>query len=57
MDLEAQIRDAVLQELDRQAAESGLTCDRARDGRVRVNGEIDLEALSAVIAGALAGGP
>jgi hypothetical protein len=58
MDLEAQVRDAILTELTRQAEESGaLTLTPADDGAVTLNGRLDLETLAMAIVGAVAGGP
>jgi hypothetical protein len=57
MDLEAQVRDAVLEELARQAEAGGLTVERGAEGVVTLNGRLDLETLAMAIVGAVAGGP
>ena len=56
--MEDQIRDAILTELRRQSEdpECNLKFSQA-DSRLAVNGEIDLDALTFVIVGSLAGGP
>lgn len=56
--LEDQIREAILTELGRQSEDPGcnLRVDAA-DGRLTVNGDVDLDALVFVIVGSLAGGP
>ncbi|MFC0339375.1 hypothetical protein [Paracoccus niistensis] len=56
--MEDQIRDAILTELRRQSEdpECNLKVSQA-DSRLTVNGEIDLDALTFVIVGSLAGGP
>jgi hypothetical protein len=57
MDLEAQVVAAAVAELQRQAAEGDLTMAEVGPGRLRLDGEVDLEALAAALAGAVAGGP
>ena len=57
MDLEAQVRDAVLDELTRQAEAGGLTVEQGAEGAVTLNGRLDLETLAMAIVGAVAGGP
>lgn len=56
--MEDQVREAILTELKRQSAEGEL---RLRDGagadEVQVEGTIDVEALTFVVVGSLAGGP
>lgn len=55
--MEDQIREAILTELRRQSQDGELEFERAASDRVRVKGEIDLDALTLVIVGSLAGGP
>ena len=58
MDLQAQIVDVVRLELARQSAGAGAPLTFSEDeGRARVNGSLDLEALAMAISGAVAGGP
>ena len=59
MDMEEQVREAIQAELARQADASrgGLVARPAGDGRLRIEGEVDLEALAMVVVGSLAGGP
>jgi len=57
MDMEAQVREAILDELTRQAEAGGLKVDKAEGGAVTVNGRVDLETLAMAIVGAVAGGP
>ncbi len=57
MDLEAQVREAIMQELRRQAEEGRVTVTGPTDGAVRVEGSVDLEALSLVVVASVAGGP
>ena len=55
--LEEQLREAIIGELKRQAA-NGPDVLRVQDGgELAVSGKIDLDALVMVIAGAVAGGP
>lgn len=56
--MEDQIRDAILTELRRQSEdpECNLQFSQA-DSRLAVNGKIELDALTFVIVGSLAGGP
>ena len=58
MDMEAQVRDAIRSELERQAeaAEGGLSLAQSPDG-LRISGQVDLEALAMAVVGAVAGGP
>lgn len=56
--LEAKAITAVIDELERQAAESPSKLKVHRDGdRVAVDGEIDVDALVMVVVGSMAGGP
>ena len=59
MDMEQQVRDAIVAELERQLAaeERGLKVEAAEAGVLRVHGPVDLEELSMVVVGAVAGGP
>ena len=55
--LEEQLREAIIGELKRQAA-NGPDVLRVQDGgELAVSGKIDLDALVMVIAGSVAGGP
>ncbi|MEZ2128839.1 MULTISPECIES: hypothetical protein [unclassified Sinorhizobium] len=56
--LEAKAISAVIEELERQAAErpQNLKVRRTADG-IEVNGEIDVDALVMVVVGSMAGGP
>jgi hypothetical protein len=56
--LEAKAVTAVIEELERQAAEnpSKLKVERKKDA-ISVNGEIDVDALVMVVVGSMAGGP
>lgn len=57
MDMEQQVREAIVQELRRQSENDGgpEVEDEART--FTVNGPIDLDALSMAVVGAVAGGP
>ena len=57
MDMEEQVRDALLAELKRQSDASGLSVTPEGEGAARVEGRIDLEALAMAVVGAVAGGP
>ena len=57
MDMEAQVREAILDELTRQAEAGGLTVQPGEEGAVTINGRVDLETLAMAIVGAVAGGP
>ena len=57
MDMEAKVRDAIVDELKRQAADGrGLTVEPG-EGAAEVQGRVDLEALAMAVVGAVAGGP
>ncbi|MFN3667880.1 MAG: hypothetical protein ACK4VY_01075 [Brevundimonas sp.] len=58
MDLQAQIIDAIRDELKRQASDSDskLTI-KDEAGSIELNGRVDLEGLAMAISGAVAGGP
>ena len=59
MDIQDQVREAVVAELGRQAeaSEGRLQATPGADGRLRINGEVDLDALAMAVVGSLAGGP
>ncbi|HEX8660251.1 MAG TPA: hypothetical protein VF686_00180 [Brevundimonas sp.] len=58
MDLQAQIVEAIRLELARQSGGAGAALNFSDDeGRAKVNGSLDLEALAMAISGAVAGGP
>jgi len=59
MDMEQQVRDAIVAELKRQASlqERGLKVQDSGEGKLSVQGPVDLEELSMVVVGAVAGGP
>ncbi len=56
--MEDKLREAIVEELRRQAAEGGLSVGAPdADGLLELRGRIDIEALVMVVAGAMAGGP
>ncbi|HET9159431.1 MAG TPA: hypothetical protein VFN88_02375 [Caulobacteraceae bacterium] len=59
MDMEDQVREAVVGEITRQAQDSGgaLRADCTQPGRLKVEGEVDLDALAMAVVGSVAGGP
>ena len=59
MDMEQQVRDAIVAELKRQAeaGDRGLKVEESEEGVLTVQGAVDLEELSMVVVGAVAGGP
>lgn len=59
MDMEDPVREAVIGELTRQAeiSEGRLKVNKAGEGRLHIEGEIDLESLAMAVVGSLAGGP
>ncbi len=57
MDLEEQVRDAILSELTRQSETGGASVRPESEGAVIVEGRLDLEALAMAVVGAVAGGP
>jgi hypothetical protein len=59
MDMEAQVRDALRTELERQAESSGgaLKLADAGEGAVQLQGTVDLESLAMAVVGSVAGGP
>jgi hypothetical protein len=57
MDMEEQVREAIVAELKRQAeAGDGLSVS-AEEASLSVDGRVDLDALAMAVVGALAGGP
>ena len=56
MDMEAQIVEALRQELQRQCQEGELRLGEG-DGPVSIEGKVDLEALAMAVVGRVAGGP
>lgn len=58
MDLQVQIREAMLAELQRQASERPNELEvRKADGRVEIKGTVDLDDLVMVAVSSVAGGP
>jgi hypothetical protein len=58
INLQERAREALLAELDRQAANGRLTVARSEDpNRIALDGEIDIDELVMVLAGSFAGGP
>jgi hypothetical protein len=57
MNLEDNVRDAILAELRRQADRRDLTVTEEGEGILRVDGRVNLEELAFAIVGALSGGP
>jgi hypothetical protein len=55
--LEEKLKEAIVGELQRQAADHPQALKVECSGKLVVNGAIDLEALVMVIAGSVAGGP
>ncbi|MCA0338114.1 hypothetical protein P9A16_30455 [Shinella sp. 838] len=56
--MEAKAANAVIEELERQAADAPQRLRVQRQGdRVDVRGEIDVDALVMVVVGSMAGGP
>lgn len=56
--LQSKARRAVIDELERQAAERPGRLTVRRDGdRVQVEGDVDIDSLVMVVVGAAAGGP
>ncbi len=56
MDMEAQVMEAMREELRRQAELGEVTTSEVENG-LRVEGVVDLEALAMAVVGAVAGGP
>lgn len=57
MNLEDNVRDAILAELRRQADRRDLSVVQEGEGFLRVDGRVNLEELAFAIVGALSGGP
>jgi len=59
MDMEDQVREAVVGEIARQAeaSDGALKADCGQPGRLRIEGEVDLDALAMAVVGSVAGGP
>ena len=59
MDLEQQIREAIIAELKRQSenSEGGLTVSDGDAETLTINGPVNLEELAMVVVGHVAGGP
>ena len=55
--LEQKLKEAIVAELNRQAANDPKTLSVKQSDDLVVNGKIDLDDLAMVIAGAMAGGP
>lgn len=55
--MEEKLRAAIVEELQRQADASGRLKVRDEGDLVRVEGDVDVDALVMVVAGAVAGGP
>lgn len=58
MDMQGAVREAIVEELRRQAEISeGKLKVEVGDGQANIDGPVDLEALVMVVAGSVAGGP
>jgi len=57
MDFEQEIAEALKAELERQAANGGVTVSGDDLSKVTVHGTVDLESLAQVAVGKAAGGP
>ena len=57
MDMEEQVRDAIVAELKRQSDGGGLSVRTEEEGAATIQGRVDLEALAMAVVGAVAGGP
>jgi hypothetical protein len=57
MDMEEQVREAIVAELQRQAEAGGDLSVKADDESLSIQGRIDLDSLAMAVVGALAGGP
>jgi len=58
MDLEKQVRKAILAELTRQASARADTLKVVGNGRrISIDGEVDLDELTMAVVGSVAGGP
>ena len=56
-EMEEKVRNAIIEELTRQAAEAPDLNLRVEDPGIIVHGPVDLDALVMVVLGAMAGGP
>jgi hypothetical protein len=59
MNMEDQVREAVIDELTRQALDShgALRTGKPVEGRLHIEGDVDLDALAMAVVGSVAGGP
>jgi hypothetical protein len=59
MDLQEQVRAALEAELSRQAeaSEGRVRYAAGQEGRARIEGEVDLDAVAMAVVGSVAGGP
>jgi hypothetical protein len=59
MNMEDQVREAVVGELRRQAEAShgSLRAGMPKEGRLHLEGDVDLDALAMAVVGSVAGGP
>ena len=57
MDLQGQAVEALTAELDRQQAEGRVKVSPGEEPFVRVEGDVDMEALAMAVIGAVAGSP
>lgn len=55
--MEEKVRNAIIEELTRQAAETSDLKLRVEEPGVIIHGPVDLDALVMVVLGAMAGGP
>ncbi len=55
--LEEKLKEAIVAELKRQAADRPQALKVTSSPELVVNGEVDLDALAMVVAGSVAGGP
>jgi hypothetical protein len=54
---EEKLKEAIIDELKRQAADKPQSLKVSNSGDLVVNGKVDIDALAMVVAGAMAGGP
>jgi hypothetical protein len=54
---EEKLKEAIIGELERQAADQPESLKVNSSGDLVVNGKIDIDALAMAVAGAMAGGP
>jgi len=55
--MEEKVEQALMDELTRQSAESELKVRRESEGRVFIEGHVDIVALTTAVVGSVAGGP